>query len=332
MPARDPARRARFLVSQTSSVPERLDWPPEVEVVNERRWVDRFAARFPARWEALGYNLGQALFGAWMLWRARRYDAVSVGRYGNFYIAMAAMLGLRRATVLTDVERRYVGRSRVDRRVARAATRIGCFTRAEMASFAGQYGVSLDKFRFLPYCTQAQDLREQASDGGYVFSAGRNARDWPTLLQAVGGLPYPVHILTQKKFESLPGNCTARLATHAEYFDELAHCSCVAVALEPEPLRVTGMITFVTALAMGKPVVLAGPQAGSDYILQGQTGFCLDYGDAAGMRASIELLMGDAELRARMGRAAREHARREFSLAAHQARILDLLREAAAAV
>ena len=322
--------RPRFLVAQTSSVPERLVWPPEVDVIDERGWVDRFAARFPAPATAFGYVLAQTLWGFWLLWRARGYQAAAVGRYGNFYIVFAAMLGLRRPTVLTDVERRRVGLSLVDRRVARAATRIGCFTRAEMSSFAAQYGTPPEKFRFLPYCSQQRDLRPQVRDGGYILSAGRNARDWPTLLQAVDGLPHPVHILSPQRFDRLPANCSARLVSHEEYFDELANCGCMAVALQPERYRVTGMITFVTALAMGKPVVLAGPQAGNDYIEHGVTGFCHDYGDSAGVRASLTRLMADGILRERMSRAARERAEREFSLAAHRERILELLRDAAA--
>ncbi len=72
-------------------------------------------------------------------------------------------------------------------------------------------------------------------------------------------------------------------------------------------------IVFLEAAAAGVPVV-AGRSGGShEAVIDGTTGFVVDGNDVHQIRGALERLLGDADLRARMGRAARERAVTEFS-------------------
>jgi len=68
------------------------------------------------------------------------------------------------------------------------------------------------------------------------------------------------------------------------------------------------------AMAWGRPVVACAVGGLPDAVEDGVTGLLVPPGDAAALRGALERLLEDAELRARLGAAAREKARRELSL------------------
>lgn len=68
------------------------------------------------------------------------------------------------------------------------------------------------------------------------------------------------------------------------------------------------------AMAWGRPVVATAVGGLADVIEDGVTGLLVAPGDVAALRAAIERLLADGELRARLGAAARAEARRVFAL------------------
>lgn len=94
-----------------------------------------------------------------------------------------------------------------------------------------------------------------------------------------------------------------------------------------------GLAALETAAA-GKPIVASNIGGLSDVVVDGETGLLVPPGDREGLRAAMERLLGDAELRGRMGEEARSRAARfspaavvpqfeqayEFALGARQAR------------
>jgi type III pantothenate kinase len=66
-------------------------------------------------------------------------------------------------------------------------------------------------------------------------------------------------------------------------------------------------------MAYGRPVVASAVGGLVDAIDDGVTGLLVPPGDAGALRAAIERLLGDADLRGRLGKAAREKARAELS-------------------
>ena len=82
------------------------------------------------------------------------------------------------------------------------------------------------------------------------------------------------------------------------------------------------------AMAWGRPLVASAVGGLVDAVEDGVTGLLVPPGDVGALRAALELLLGDAELRARLGAAAREKVRRDLSFAAVTAALLAVYEEA----
>ena len=84
------------------------------------------------------------------------------------------------------------------------------------------------------------------------------------------------------------------------------------------------------AMAWARPVVATAVGGLVDAVEDGVTGLLVPPGDTAALRSAVERLLGDAELRARLGAAAREKAQRELSFAAAAERLQAVYEEALA--
>ena len=84
------------------------------------------------------------------------------------------------------------------------------------------------------------------------------------------------------------------------------------------------------AMAHGRPVVAAAVGGLTDAVEHGVTGLLVPPRDPAALRAALQRLLGDAELRGRLGAAGREKARAEFSSEAATASTIAAYREAIA--
>lgn len=72
-------------------------------------------------------------------------------------------------------------------------------------------------------------------------------------------------------------------------------------------------VVCAEAMAHGRPVVASAVGGLLDLVIHEKTGLLVPPGDVGALRASLERLLADAELRHRLGAAARERARQEFS-------------------
>ena len=66
-------------------------------------------------------------------------------------------------------------------------------------------------------------------------------------------------------------------------------------------------------MAHGRPVVATAVGGHLDLVEDGETGLLVPPGDIIALREALERLLGDPELRRRLGAAARERARERFS-------------------
>ncbi len=83
-----------------------------------------------------------------------------------------------------------------------------------------------------------------------------------------------------------------------------------------------GMV-YLEAMACGLPVVASAAGGAAEAIVAGETGILLERGDIEETAAAIETLLGDAELRARIGAAARQRVQDRFSPERYSARVLE---------
>jgi glycosyltransferase involved in cell wall biosynthesis len=72
-------------------------------------------------------------------------------------------------------------------------------------------------------------------------------------------------------------------------------------------------VVCMEAMAHGRPVVASAVGGFLDLVVDGETGLLVPPGDVGALRAALERLLGDADLRRRMGEAARERIRARFA-------------------
>lgn len=87
-------------------------------------------------------------------------------------------------------------------------------------------------------------------------------------------------------------------------------------------------VVCAEAMAHGRPVVASAVGGLLDLVVDGETGLLVPPGDVGALRIALERLLGDAELRSRLGAAARARAEELLSREAATARILDAYEEA----
>ena len=111
---------------------------------------------------------------------------------------------------------------------------------------------------------------------------------------------------------------------HAEVERLLERASVVVAPCEREGFG----LAAAEAMAFGRPVVAAAGGALLELVADGETGLLVQPRDAAALREAVERLLGDRELRERLGRAARERARERFGWDGVIERTLEVYRRA----
>ena len=111
---------------------------------------------------------------------------------------------------------------------------------------------------------------------------------------------------------------------HAEVERLLERASVVVSPCEREGFG----LAAAEAMAFGRPVVAAAGGALLELVADGETGLLVPPRDAAALREAVERLLGDRELRERLGRAARERACERFGWDGVIERTLEVYRRA----
>jgi len=83
-------------------------------------------------------------------------------------------------------------------------------------------------------------------------------------------------------------------------------------------------VACLEAMAHGRPVVASAVGGLLDLVVDGETGIHVEPGDVTGLRSALQRLLGDGELRRRMGAAGRRRAAERFSWDAVTASTLEL--------
>jgi len=112
------------------------------------------------------------------------------------------------------------------------------------------------------------------------------------------------------------------LLSHQQMLDAYAECSVMALT----SLQETQPMAVIEAMAAGKPVVATRVGGVADLIADGRTGFVFESGDHGALVQRLESLLGDENLRHRIGRAAREAASARFRIGVVAAKYVDVYR------
>jgi glycosyltransferase involved in cell wall biosynthesis len=95
--------------------------------------------------------------------------------------------------------------------------------------------------------------------------------------------------------------------------DELQHLYARAAVVACPSRREGFGVACLEAMAHGRPVVASAVGGLKDLVVDGETGLLVPPRDPEALRAALERLLADAELRRRLGAAGRERARERFS-------------------
>jgi glycosyltransferase involved in cell wall biosynthesis len=87
-----------------------------------------------------------------------------------------------------------------------------------------------------------------------------------------------------------------------------------------------GLTALLEAMAMGKAIVASDRAVLRDYVDDGVEAILVPPGDPAALREAIEGVLGDRELAASLGAAARRRVEREFTSTVFASRLAPLLR------
>ncbi len=149
-----------------------------------------------------------------------------------------------------------------------------------------------------------------------VVSAGKSGRDYGTLFKAVEGLDVETRVVCDFAPAIPPVPPGARVTVLGDcheraYFDELARSDLVVVPLAVEDIS-AGQMVLIQSKALGRPTIVTDTPTIRDYVTDGVDALLVPLGEANAMRAAIERLAGDAELRARLGEAAMASYERDY--------------------
>lgn len=172
------------------------------------------------------------------------------------------------------------------------------------------------------------------SDDGYMLYLGRlsSEKGVKTLIEAhaamrsrdrlvvVGG--GPLHAELEKKYADRVKFTGYQQGKQLK--ELLANASCVVV---PSEWYENCSMVVLEAMAYGKPVV--GSRVGGipEQVEDGVTGSLFEMGNVKELASKLDELMGDAQLRKRLGRAARQRLEDRYSLKAHNDGLMDIYNE-----
>jgi glycosyltransferase involved in cell wall biosynthesis len=179
--------------------------------------------------------------------------------------------------------------------------------------------VEADRVLTLPYA-QGSSIGVEGSDvrsGPYVFSGGWTNRDYDALLRCAAQLPdISFTIVASAKnrlIEQAPANVRLLLdIDQAEFNQLLAGSKFVVIPLQ-EDVGSSGQMVLLSAMELGKPVIVPRVGAVTEYVEDGVTGVLYELGDEQALAGAIREVEGAPDRVAAMGAHASEAYRNRFT-------------------
>ena len=207
-----------------------------------------------------------------------------------------------------------------------------CSSRAEARYYQSVFGWPSSKTSYVPLLTDPRLLEhESAKSEGFILSAGRTFRDYGTLLAVSRRVDAPFAIVASPSSldpNDIPPNVKIYydIPGHG-LIDLMARSLAVVLPLENRMISI-GQSVLLQGMALGKAVIATRVNGTEDYIEHMKTGILVPPNDPTAMEAAITTLIGDEELRLRLGCAARDRVR-QMHLPQHYANeIQELLSQA----
>lgn len=180
-----------------------------------------------------------------------------------------------------------------------------------------RFGVPPDKIILLKRGTDQLFWSPRNVETDMICSVGMEARDYPTLVDALRQLKIPCHIAAGAsrgdifktierlhEIKNIPDWVTVGKKNSLDLRALYARSRFTVIPLLPTDSD-NGLTTILESMAMGKPVICTRAEGQVDIIQDGVTGIYVPQGDSAAMRDAIQSLWDNPERCKKMGKAAR---------------------------
>jgi glycosyltransferase involved in cell wall biosynthesis len=215
------------------------------------------------------------------------------------------------------------GRRRAVLMALRQPSRIACLSDVQRDELLTLTGIPADRTVTVHLGVDADFFRPMKSDSAepLVLSVGKDlARDYGTFAAALDGARahgFAAAMPRNLAGVRLPANVAAGTLDWLELREQYARATCVVVSQFGDGHGVGtehgGTTALLEAWAMGKPVIATDRATLREYIRHEVDGLFVPAEDPAAMRAAIERLLDDPELRGRLGAAGRARVEQEFT-------------------
>lgn len=182
-----------------------------------------------------------------------------------------------------------------------------------------KFGVPPEKIVLLKRGIDQEFWKPLNRETDMICSVGMEARDYPTLVEALRPLNIRCHIAagtsrgeifhTIKRLysiENMPGSITVGKKKPAELRELYARSRFVVVSLMKTDSD-NGLTTILESMAMGKTVICSRVEGQIDVIQDGITGIFVPQGDTKALSDAIQALWNDPDRCKKMGEAARKY-------------------------
>lgn len=200
-----------------------------------------------------------------------------------------------------------------------SSAKIMCYTKTQRDFWNCCLG-SRSRAVFVPFGIPSSFLNQQNDEKiqKYVFSGGRTARDFSTLVSMAKDIPISFIIAcgTQSLIElrevTLPENVKLLFEIPFSKFKDLIAGSLFTVLPLKDVPYSSGICVLLTCMAMGKAVIVTKNSTSIDYVYDGETGIFVRPYDANGMKKKVIHLIENPKEAKRIGENARNVVTESF--------------------
>lgn len=272
-----------------------------------------------------------------MIWNYRRYDVlVSVDAPSSLlFVLFKRLFRLKKPVVVIDpaVAPSYFNSVRLNGQVLPYVNHVIVFSRVHEEYLRKDYGgrakVTMVYHRIDPVFFDRLRCRELNCEPYIVAVGNDSSRDYETLFEAVEGLPIRVICNTQRKvMRAAPPNVTLQreYIQYRDLRDLYGNAEAVVLPLR-DSVHPGGINTLLEAMCIGCPVVVSGSVGIIDYVQHGMTAWVVTPEDAPALRAGIETVLRDTELRRRLSANAREFCLSVCAMPVYAEKIAGILKD-----
>jgi hypothetical protein len=190
----------------------------------------------------------------------------------------------------------------------------------ERHDLIAMYGIEQARLHRIPWpLREGGDTPPAANtpDSRAVFSSGRTACDWETLMAAADGAGWDLTVVCSHTDAERVRRLAAEIdGVRVEVelpwteHDRLLRASAVCVIAIVEVGLSAGQVRLMSAVEAGVPVVASAVRALGDEVRPGTTAQLVEPGDPSALRVAVDRLLGDPERRQEARDRAREDAAR----------------------